>query len=636
MGIKTEKIVDLLRKKLHLSPAAGLALGLTAVFIAAIFFIRQYAVSYDEFLLYDFAEYNVQAYQKMIAGLPYEHLLEYYDLRYYGPAYLILGNLFAHFFLRVLPGYTLYNAWHLVNFGLFLLGGWLIFCLIRRVTAPRQAVWGALLFLTQPLLWGHGIMNPKDSAFLVFFLAAVLAGMRVVDAAQAAAPPVSVSRLAGVRTWIKQHWPRRAGLALGIFCAVTMLDRSGPGLFSRPLVTAVFNHLAAAPRGTLGGFLFKRVAANASQIQPGDYINKACEILARAEFWVLLAVAAAGLLWWLSGTTEQRRRAVTAGMLVGLASAVRILGPAAAGVIVVYAWRKKIPDRLALLGLYLGSALAAMLMIWPYLWSAPISRFLECLRVMAQFPWPGSVRFAGQDYLASNLPWYYLPELIGLQLTLPLLILAIIGLGCAIQQRRLKTGEWLALAAWFFLPLAAVMLVRPNMYDNFRQFLFILPPLFVFAAFGLERLTRRWRRQWSLALMGLCLLPGLAAGAYLHPYEYVYYNALAGWSGNIERRYEADYWGTAVCEAAEYLNDTAADGAVVALTDGILRQIFDTCAVPGKFDVRLTENEAADWQPQYAVLLTRYDNDQDYFRSLPIIAQFGRGKTDFVVIRGGS
>jgi hypothetical protein len=39
------------------------------------------------------------------------------------------------------------------------------------------------------------------------------------------------------------------------------------------------------------------------------------------------------------------------------------------------------------------------------------------------------------------------------------------------------------------LPLAAVMLVRPNMYDNFRQFLFILR-LVCFRRFGLERLTR--------------------------------------------------------------------------------------------------------------------------------------------------
>jgi hypothetical protein len=62
---------------------------------------------------------------------------------------------------------------------------------------------------------------------------------------------------------------RRAGLALGIFCAVTMLDRSGPGLFSRPLVTAVFNQLAAAPRGTLGVFC-STGGSQCSQIQPGD------------------------------------------------------------------------------------------------------------------------------------------------------------------------------------------------------------------------------------------------------------------------------------------------------------------------------------------------------------------------------
>ncbi len=621
-------------RKIHRPAAIFLALLLSALFVAAIFFIQQYPVSYDEFLLYDFAQLNAQAYKKFIFGLNYEHLLEYYDLRYYGPAYLVIGNIFARFFLRVLPGYDLYDAWHLVNFGLFLIGAWMVFLLGRRFTAGRFAVWGVLLFLTQPLLWGHGIMNPKDSAFVVFFLAAVLLGLSMVDRAnQPQTPAAWEQRLQYARAWLSAHLPRWLSAAALLLSAAALIDRLGDGLISRPILTAGLTRLAAAPQSSLSQRLLASLADRQAQIDFSLYLNKALEIVQAVEFWWLFAILALGLLAALSGTERATRAAFGAGVALGLASAVRIIGPAAVGIVAVYAWQQKMKRPLPLFGVYLAAGMLAMLLIWPYLWLAPISRFLECLQVMAAFPWQGSVRFEGMDILADSLPWTYLPKLLGLQLTLPTLLLAALGLLHA-RKNHAGSAVWLASAAWFFLPLTAVMLVRPNMYDNFRQFLFILPPLFAWAGFGLERLTQRmgaWPR--SAVMVGL-LIPGIAAGVYLHPYEYVYYNVLAGWTGNIERRYETDYWGTAVCEAGQYLDEHAEAGALIGLTDGILKQIFDTCTTPGKFDVRLFQTEGTDWTPEYAVVLSRYDDDLDYFRNLPVLKTIGRGQTNFAVIRG--
>ena len=39
---------------------------------------------------------------------------------------------------------------------------------------------------------------------------------------------------------------------------------------------------------------------------------------------------------------------------------------------------------------------------------------------------------------------------------------------------------------WFALPLAYVLIARPPLYDGMRHFLFIIPPVFIFAAFALE------------------------------------------------------------------------------------------------------------------------------------------------------
>ena len=40
----------------------------------------------------------------------------------------------------------------------------------------------------------------------------------------------------------------------------------------------------------------------------------------------------------------------------------------------------------------------------------------------------------------------------------------------------------------------------------------------------------------------------------LHPYEYIYFNALAGDPGTLHERYDTEYWVTSYREAAEWLN----------------------------------------------------------------------------------
>ena len=81
-----------------------------------------------------------------------------------------------------------------------------------------------------------------------------------------------------------------------------------------------------------------------------------------------------------------------------------------------------------------------------------------------------------------------MPVLLAIQLTEPVWVLFAIGLTVAIYgsiKRRLESRELLALTlVWFVLPLVTFMIVRPTMYDNFRQSLFILPPIFFMAGIG--------------------------------------------------------------------------------------------------------------------------------------------------------
>ena len=98
------------------------------------------------------------------------------------------------------------------------------------------------------------------------------------------------------------------------------------------------------------------------------------------------------------------------------------------------------------------------------------------------------------------------------------------------------------------------------MYDGFRHFLFIVPPLFVLAGIALEVAFEWLKHSWlKIALVIILLFPGLWADVYLHPYQYTYYNQFVGGTGKAAYSYETDFWLTcykdAVQELLPYLNE---------------------------------------------------------------------------------
>ena len=115
----------------------------------------------------------------------------------------------------------------------------------------------------------------------------------------------------------------------------------------------------------------------------------------------------------------------------------------------------------------------------------------------------------------------------------------------------------IAAGVWFVLPLIGLVASHAPLYDNFRQVLFILPPVFMMAGYAFSKINSPVARA---TLIGLCVLPGIVAGIRLHPYEYVYYNQFIGGEAGAFRRFEMDYWGTSYREAAQYLDRTAQPG----------------------------------------------------------------------------
>jgi len=152
--------------------------------LVGLFIFRDYGFSWDEPLFYDYGDalgyaYSPQAWFSGNFDLNNSYGSSGDDHKTRGPAYLLLAR--EPVYLLEALGLDKASAWHLINFLFFQLGVYLLYQLALRWMRPSAALAASALFSWQPLLWGHAFINPKDPPFLVFFLASVYLGFKMVD-----------------------------------------------------------------------------------------------------------------------------------------------------------------------------------------------------------------------------------------------------------------------------------------------------------------------------------------------------------------------------------------------------------------------------------------------------------------------
>lgn len=638
----------------------GLAAGLPVY--------NDYGLSWDEPLFYEYAAairgaYSIQARLDGTFDMEEAYGPSAADHKTYGPAYLLLAQPLVDG-LEALTHAAQPDLWHLVNYLTFLAGALLLYILCRRWVSPWAAFGAGLLFLTQPVLWGHAWINPKDMPFLVFFLAAMLSGLRLVDTLTCGATSPQLSAEAVERRWQRRRrgWQVAGVVLVALALIAVVFWGQWQALFSSMIEKAY-----QAPQDSPLGRLFTRLAPYAGQIEVEAYINKALIWLNRLKLGLvglagLVAVPALALTFWLDGVRrlsdwlEKRlgplpawpgwwakgipaRRwllpALLAGILGGLLTSIRVLGPLA-GVLValsflLYSGRRP----------WIGWVVYALagglvcLATWPYLWEAPLSRFIEVFRHMASNPQSLPVLFNGTVYQSLNLPASYLPGMLALTLSEPVWLLFLGGLGTGVWRafhRRLEWRDLLAVLAWFLLPFAYVVLRRPPIYDGYRHFMFILPPVFVFTALAFQALFEWLRRRWVYGLLvaGI-LLPGVIGLVSLHPYQYTYYNTLAGGTGGAFRRYETDYWLTCYRELMDELNQSIPEGSTLF----VYRQplIAETYAAPGINVERYDPDDDQTFPGSLLLLTTRANVDLLNYPEAPELLAVGRDGAIFCLVR---
>ena len=178
--------------------------------------------------------------------------------------------------------------------------------------------------------------------------------------------------------------------------------------------------------------------------------------------------------------------------------------------------------------------------------------------------------FGGHFYGITSLPHFYLPVLLSIQFTEPLILGVYIGIGALVWlllRNRVRSDLLLYIGMGFVFPLFALIALNSPLYHNFRQTLFLIPAMVMLAAFPLEVIFRKLSQNWMRFLLIVAIaLPGVYSSVKLYPYEYVYYNSLVGGPAGARNRYELDYWRTSLREVAVELNEIAPQGANVIIS----------------------------------------------------------------------
>ena len=340
-------------------------------------------------------------------------------------------------------------------------------------------------------------------------------------------------------------------------------------------------------------------------------------------------------------TAKQRYTSVILpALLLGITTSIRILGPLAGVLVGVYAFwvlGRKFAQVIPQLVLYAVIALLIMFMTWPYLWGAPVGNFIEVLRFMSDNPTELPVLYRGEIFPAGSLPRSYLPFMLFATLTEPVWLLFAAGLVAGVWKL-VKQRDWnglvslsLLLSTTAFL-LVYVLLRRPAMYDGFRHFMFIIPPVFIVAGlafeFVFERITPEWLRAGAAFLI---LLPGMAGIVQLHPYEYAYYNSFVGGTDGVFRKYETEYWLTCYKEAVEELNVQHSEPAKLY----VHREAYIAEYYAGdNFRTLELKGAAKDVQPgDFVLVSSRSNEDQRIFKDAPVVIRVTRDNATFCTVK---
>ncbi len=515
----------------------------------------------------------------------------------HGPVYFMIFSATSRAMHRIFPSWPEADWRHFTTYLMFTLGVLCFYLLSLRLMRRRSAWMATIFFATQPLMFGQGFINQKDTPFMVFFLATLVTGMTAADPWRAqnegdgANAPREGIREAFLEFWggLRIDWQKLRGgtrLLLGVILVLTLLlvlDLAFIGatytIGERTVIAAYEGH---AP--DLVQRLYNLMATDAYKTPLQAYMAKFESAYSQLRLALILVIACFALVvfslflptlrksWGFSWRAFRQPALLISAVLLGFTICVRQLGVFVGGLVSLYMLYRTRSRAVFPLILYWAMAAVAAFATWPYLWPDPFGRFMESLQLGVAFP-PHRTFYQGRWISSKILPWHYFPRLASLELTEPAVLLILIGVGIAAWRLLKGDTRWFLyglLGLWAGVPLVGLVFFDMTVYGNIRHLLFMLPPLLILAGIALEAVLGRLRRDWARWLaFGLAIAPGIWGIIRLHPYEYIYMNSLVGGVSGAYGQYELDRQCISLREGIEFVNEVAEPETTVM----VLRQV---------------------------------------------------------------
>jgi hypothetical protein len=582
---------------------------IVALFVGIVFY-NEYGESWDEESLQKYAIKSLNAYetwtQEGVVNLGRE------DLSYYGPVYVMaVEALTSRMALMFRPHVV--DLRHLIYFLTYLAGVMAFYMLAIRWLRTLPAIGATLIFMTQPLLWGHAFINPKDIPFLSLFMISLALGFRMEDHLQ----PLSHDSLTP-----------SAKRTVTLLTALWLATVFPLFLFTEAIRDYIATLIISAQAG--GTNIISLIAKNLAGISADMYAQRYFLIFMDVRaIYFLLSTALLIFTWYRlhPKLLALLLLALPPAIALGLATSTRVFGPFAGVIVAFFLVYRQRQHALPILGMYAVIAMITSYLTWPYLWMNPIGHYFQSLGEMSLYPWRGATLFNGVGHASTELPFSYLPVLFAIQLTEPVWLLFFAGLVAAFLGTEKHRGLILLTLLWFVVPFIALVVFRVALYDNFRQILFILPPVFLLGGVAIQKLKDM---NWQIAVITICLIPSALGILSLHPYQYIYYNSFIGGVEGAYKRFELDYWATSYREAAEYVNSVASPNAAIWVEGPA--QLFEEFARGDLKTYSWHEEDRAE-SYEYVVSLTRYDLDKKSFPDAEVVYEIAYGKAVLTVVK---
>lgn len=184
-----------------------------------------YGESTDELSQRSYAERTIQAVRTLVTTGRLSSFFNEEEPKQgsHGPAFIMTVVLLRDIFLPDGTGVQKLQFGHFLYFLMFQVGVVSLYFLALRWVSPMAAFGTALLFCTQPVLYGHASMNPKDVVFMSLVVASATLGFWMMDRGEESFHATGQTVADGIRTFFRQFLCAEvwlAGMLLGFASAI--------------------------------------------------------------------------------------------------------------------------------------------------------------------------------------------------------------------------------------------------------------------------------------------------------------------------------------------------------------------------------------------------------------------------------